>query len=163
MILSLIAAMAKHNVIGNNNSLIWHLPADLKHFKSITSGHTVIMGRKTYESIGKALPNRRNIVITRSEDFTAEGCEIFYSLQDAVDACLNEEEVFIIGGAEIYNQSLHAADKLYITRIYQEFEGDAHFPDFSLSEWRLISYYRHHADEKNMFEYSFSEYERIGF
>ena len=163
MILSLIAAMAKNNVIGSNNSLIWHLPADLKHFKNITSGHTVIMGRKTYESIGKPLPNRRNIVITHSDTFTAEGCEIFYSLQEAVDACLEEEEVFIIGGAEIYKQSLHAADKLYITRIYKEFEGDAHFPEFSLSEWRLLSYYRHHADEKNEHEYSFSEYERIGF
>jgi dihydrofolate reductase len=160
MIISLIAAVSKNNVIGNDNKLLWHLPADLKHFKEITSDHTVIMGRKTYESIGKALPKRRNIVVTRQEDFVAEGCEVFHHLQAAIDTCLNEDEVFIIGGGEIYNQAIYAADKIYLTRIYTIIEGDTRFPEFSFSEWKLIQYIRHHADEKNKYEYSFSEYER---
>lgn len=160
MVISLIVAVSKNNVIGSDNKLLWHLPADLKHFKAITSNHTIIMGRKTYESIGRALPNRRNIIVTRQEDFNAPGCEIIHQLQDAIDLCAGEPEVFIIGGGEIYRQSIHAADKIYITRVYKEFEGDAKFPDFSLSEWKLNNYQRFHADEKNMFEYSFSEYER---
>jgi len=160
MVISLIVAVSKNNVIGSDNKLLWHLPADLKHFKAITSNHTIIMGRKTYESIGRALPNRRNIIVTRQEDFNAPGCEIIHQLQDAIDLCEGEPEVFIIGGGEIYRQSIHAADKIYITRVYKEFEGDATFPDFSLSEWKLNSYQKFHADEKNMFEYSFSEYER---
>lgn len=160
MILSLIAAVSRNNVIGNDNKLIWHLPADLAHFKKITSGHTIIMGRKTYESIGRALPNRRNIIVTRQEFFQAEGCEIMRSLQEAVDSCLNEKEVFIIGGGEIFIQVIHAADKVYLTRIYKDFEGDAKFPELNFSEWKLMKYVRHHADEKNPYEYSFSEYER---
>lgn len=160
MKLSLIAAVAKNNIIGNDNKLIWHLPADLKHFKNTTSGHTIIMGRKTFDSIGKPLPNRRNIIVTRNEELEIEGCEIYHTLQDAIDACSKEGEVFIVGGAEIYRQALHAADKIYLTRIYADFEGDATFPTFSLSEWRLNIYVRHHADEKNQYEYSFSEYER---
>ncbi len=161
MILSLIAAVSKNNVLGKDNQLIWHLPADLRHFKNITSGHTIIMGRKTFDSIGKPLPNRRNIVVTRQRDFQPEGCEVFNNLQRAIDACIGEEEAFIVGGAEIYKQSMDAADKIYLTRIDKLFEGDAFFPEFSLSEWRLSKYERHHADEKNQYEYSFSEFERI--
>jgi dihydrofolate reductase len=161
MILSLIAAVSKNNMIGNNNELIWHLPADLAHFKKITSGNTIIMGRKTYESIGRALPNRRNIVISRQEGYSAPGCEIMQSLQDAVDTCLQEKEVFIIGGGEIYKQVLPVADKIYLTRVYHEFEGDTRFPDINFSNWKLITYVKHHADEKNSFDYSFSEYERL--
>ena len=160
MILSLIAAVSKNNVIGNNNKLIWHLPADLKYFKTMTTGHTVIMGRKTFDSIGKPLPNRRNLIVTRQENFIAEGCEIFNDLQQAIDACTGEEEVFIVGGAEIYKQSIEVADKIYLTRIDKVFEGDAYFPEFNLSEWRLANYARHHADEKNQYDYSFSEFER---
>jgi dihydrofolate reductase len=160
MILSLIAAVSKNNIIGNDNKLIWHLPADLAHFKKITSGHSIIMGRKTYESIGRPLPNRRNIIVTRQEFFSVEGCEIMGSLQEAVDSCLNEEEVFIIGGGDIFTQVLHAADKIYLTRIYKDFEGDAKFPELNFSEWKLMKYMRHHADEKNPYEYSFSEYIR---
>lgn len=160
MILSLIAAVSRNNVIGHDNRLVWHMPADLKHFKNLTSGHSIIMGRKTFESIGKPLPNRRNIIVTRQQDFEAEGCEVFNNLQAAIDACENEDEVFIIGGEQIFSQSIPAADKIYLTRIYKDFEGDIKFPEFSLSEWRLTKYLRHHADEKNPFEYSFSEYER---
>ncbi len=161
MILSLIAAMSKNNVIGKDNKLLWNMPEDMKHFKKLTTGNTVIMGRKTYESMGKPLPNRRNLIVTRQDGYYAEGCQIFHTLQEAIDDCIGEEESFIIGGAEIYLQSLPAADRLYLTRIDKEFEGDTRFPDFSLSEWRLTKYIRHHADEKNPYAYSFSEYERF--
>ncbi len=161
MILSLIVAVSKNNVIGADNGLLWQMPADLKHFKAVTIGHTIIMGRKTYESIGRPLPERKNIVVTRQEDFKAEGCEVVNSLQDAVDLCLREQEVFIVGGGEIYKQAIHAADKIYLTRIYGMFEGDTVFPEINFSEWRLTKYLKHHSDAKNPFDYSFSEYERL--
>lgn len=161
MILSLIVAVSKNNVIGADNGLLWQMPADLRHFKAVTMGHTVIMGRKTYESIGKPLPGRRNIVVTRQEEFSANGCEIANSLQDAVDLCTKEQEVFIVGGGEVYKQAIHAADKIYLTRIYGQFEGDTVFPEINFSEWRLTKYLKHHSDEKNPYDYSFSEYERL--
>lgn len=161
MMISLIAAVSRNNIIGNDNQLLWHLPADLKHFKNVTSGHTIIMGRKTFESIGKALPHRRNIVVTHQDTFAAPGCEVMTGLQEAIDACRKEKEVFIIGGAEIYRQVLPAADKIYLTRIYKDFEGDTKFPELNFSEWRLTKYLRHHADAQNEYEYSFSEYERL--
>lgn len=136
------------------------MPADLKYFKAVTSEHTVIMGRKTFDSIGKALPKRRNIVITRQENFNAPGCEVMSNLQEAIDACLDEEEVFVVGGAQIYRQALPVADKLYLTRIDHEFEGDTRFPDFSLTDWKLVTLLRNHKDEKNPYDYSFAEYER---
>ncbi len=137
------------------------MPADLKHFKAVTMGHSIIMGRKTYESIGRPLPGRRNIIVTRQDDFKADGCEVVNSLQEAVDLCLKEQEVFIVGGGEVYKQAIHAADKIYLTRIYNVFEGDAHFPEINFSEWRLTKYLKHHSDAKNKYEYSFSEYERV--
>jgi dihydrofolate reductase len=158
--LSLVVAVSKNNVIGGDNKLLWHLPADLKHFKNITYGHSIIMGRKTFESIGRALPGRRNIVVTRQEYFNAEGCTVVKSLQAAVDLCQDEKEVFIIGGAEVYRQAIHAADKIYLTRIYKAFEGDVFFPELSFSDWKLTKYQRFHADDSNHYEYSFAEYER---
>ncbi len=160
MILSSIVAVAKKNVIGGDNKLLWHLPADLKHFKNVTMDHTIIMGRKTYESIGKPLPGRKNIVVTRSEEFKAEGCTVITNLQKAIQLCEQEDEVFIIGGAEIFRQSLPAVDKIYITRIDHVFEGDVFFPDLNFSEWKLVKYLKFHADEKNKYDYSFAEYER---
>ena len=160
MFISLIVAVAKNNVIGGDNKLLWHLPADLKHFKNVTLDHTVIMGRKTFDSIGKPLAGRRNIVVTRQEDFKAERCTVVNNLQQAVDLCKKEDEVFIIGGAEIFRQSLNAAEKIYITRIDATFEGDRFFPDLNLSEWKLVKYVKFHADEKNKYDYSFAEYER---
>lgn len=162
MILSLIVAVDKKSGIGKENRLLWHLPADLKYFKTVTSGHTVIMGRKTFESIGKALPNRRNIVLSRSADFAAPGCEINDDLFTAIRSCSDEEEIFVIGGAEIYRQALQVADKLYITRVSTEMDADTFFPDFSLSAWKLIHLEKHKADEKNAFDYSFSIYQRVG-
>ena len=160
MILSLIVAVSKNNVIGVDNRLLWHMPADLKHFKNTTMGSPVIMGRKTYESIGKPLPGRTNIVVTRNEDFEADGCTVANTLQEAVDLCEKEKEVFIIGGGEVYKQAIHAADRIYITRIDHLFEGDTHFPEINFSEWKLVKYEKHHADEKNQYEYSFAQYER---
>ena len=122
MFISLIVAVAKNNVIGGDNKLLWHLPADLKHFKNVTMDHSIIMGRKTFESMGKPLPGRRNIIVTRQEDFEATGCTVVNNMQDAVDLCKKEEEVFIIGGADIFRQSMNAAEKIYITRINHESE-----------------------------------------
>ena len=160
MILSLIVAIAKNNVIGGDNKLLWHLPADLKHFKNITLNHTVIMGRKTFESIGKPLPQRNNIVITRQEDYVAEGCTVVNTLQKAIDQSEKETEVFVIGGADIFRQCIRAADKIYLTRIDHEFDGDVFFPELNFSEWKLVKYIKYHADEKNKYNYSFAEYER---
>jgi len=133
--LSIIVAMSSNRVIGVNNSLPWHLSEDLKHFKTLTTGHTIIMGRKTYESIGKPLPNRRNIVISRNLNAFYGGVEVVHSLEDAFSTSSNDEKVFIIGGSNIYEQSLHLAEHLYITEIKKAFEGDAFFPEIDKSLW----------------------------
>ena len=126
--INLIAAVSKNWVIGNNNTLIWKLPADLKRFKEITSGHPVIMGRKTYESIGRPLPNRRNIIITRDVNYSVDGCEVTHSLTDALEL-VKDSEVFIIGGGEIYQQSMSIADRIYLTIVHENFNGDTYFPE----------------------------------
>ena len=133
--LSIIVAMSSNRVIGVNNSLPWHLSEDLKHFKTLTTGHTIIMGRKNYESIGKPLPNRRNIVISRNLNAFYGGVEVVHSLEDAFSTSSNDEEVFIIGGSNIYEQSLHLVEHLYITEIKKAFEGDAFFPEIDKSLW----------------------------
>ena len=133
--LSIIVAMSSNRVIGVNKSLPWHLSEDLKHFKTLTTGHTIIMGRKTYESIGKPLPNRRNIVISRNLNAFYGGVEVVHSLEDAFSTSSNDEEVFIIGGSNIYEQSLHLVEHLYITEIKKAFEGDAFFPEIDKSLW----------------------------
>lgn len=161
MILSLIAAVDRHSGIGKDNQLLWHLPADLKYFRRVTSGHTVIMGRKTYESIGRALPERRNIVLSRQEGFQAKGCEVMSDLFEAIRACQKEGEVFVIGGAEIYRQAMQVADKIYLTRVDVEMDADAYFPEFSVSVWKLVYLLKHKADEKNRYDYSFSIYQRF--
>jgi dihydrofolate reductase len=138
--LSLIAALAKNRVIGADNALPWRLPEDLKHFKALTMGHPVIMGRKTFESIGKPLPGRRNIVVTRSGNFRAEGCEVVDSPEAALRASAGlAEEVFVIGGAELYRAFLDQADCMYLTEIDRDVEGDARFPDFIRDEWQEVS------------------------
>lgn len=162
MILSLIAAVDRRSGIGRDNRLLWHLPADLKYFRRITSGHTVIMGRKTFESIGKALPKRRNIVLTRQEDFEAPGCEVMDDLFAAIKSCEKEGEVFVIGGAEIYRQAIQVADKIYLTRVDTEADADTYFPEFKLSAWKLIYLLKNKADEENQYDYSFSIYQRVG-
>ena len=152
--------MSKNRVIGNNNELIWKLSSDLKRFKELTTGHPVVMGRKTYESIGRPLPNRRNIIITRNSEYEIEGCETVSSLEEAL--LLTGSNCFIIGGGEIYKQSLELADKIYLTLVHHEFEGDTQFPELG-TEWATIDTKDFTADEKNQYDYSFIEYERYEF
>lgn len=140
----LIAALDRERCIGKDNQLMWHLPGDLKRFKEMTTGHTVIMGRKTYESIGRPLPNRRNIVITRNASLQIEGCEMANSLERALDMCGHEKQVFIIGGAQIYSQALPLATKMELTRVDKSFHGDAFFPEWDAQHWLLK-----HSESKN--------------
>lgn len=160
MIVSIVVAIAEDNAIGKDNQLLWHLPADLKHFKDITSGHTIIMGRKTYDSIGRPLPNRRNIVITRNTGLELPGTEITNSLDEALALCKGTEEVFIIGGAELYNHALAATNRIYLTRVHQTYEADTFFPEIDLEEWQELSTEKHLPDEKNKVAYTFSTLER---
>lgn len=161
--ISLIAAIGKNNELGKGNTLLWHLPADLKHFKDITTLHPVIMGRKTFESIGKPLPNRRNIIITRNVDYKKPGIEVVYSLAGALDLLKdNNEEVFIIGGAEIYEQTMPIADKLYITHIdASDATADTFFPEIIPIAWNEIWHQEHKKDSENPFDYTFSVYEKF--
>ncbi len=158
---SIIVAIAQNGVIGDKNSLIWHIKEDLQYFKHTTSGHPVIMGRKTYESLGRPLPNRENVVITR-QNIEIEGCRVVHSLEEAVSLFSSDEEIFIIGGAEIYGQALEIADRLYITRIFNDYEGDTHFPQWDNKKWHLIS--KHYFERGATFDYpfSFERYNRSG-
>ncbi len=156
MNISIIVAISTNNAIGKDNQLLWHLPADLKHFKAITTGHPIIMGRKTYDSIGKPLPNRRNIIITRQKDLTLEGVEVVHSIADAIALCKEENEVFIIGGAEIYKSALASTSRIYLTTVHQQYEADAFFPILTKEEWNIINQEYHPADEKNSVAYTFS-------
>lgn len=157
---TIVVAVSANNAIGKDNQLLWHLPADLKHFKNITSGHTIVMGRKTYDSIGKPLPNRRNIVITRQTGLQLAGIEVVNSLEEAMNLCKDKEQVFIIGGAEIYRQALSICDKIELTRVHQEFEADAFFPELDNETWKEVWRKDHLPDEKNKFAYTFSTLER---
>ncbi|MGB6084478.1 dihydrofolate reductase [Moheibacter sp.] len=160
--LIIIVAKAENNVIGNENQLIWHLPNDLKHFKNLTSGHPIIMGRKTFESIGKPLPNRTNIVITRNSNWNADGVLTANSLEEAIEKAKElDPEVFIIGGGNIYEQAMDWADALEVTEVHHSFEGDTKFPEIDLSVWKETSREKFGKDEKHLFEYSFVRYERI--
>jgi dihydrofolate reductase len=159
--LSIIVAVSGNNAIGKNNQLLWHLPADLKHFKEITTGHTIIMGRKTYDSIGKPLPNRRSIIITRNADLIIEGVEVVTSLANAIALCTRDEEAFIIGGAEIYQQALPLSTHIYLTRVHRNYEADAFFPALNPADWKEINSVTYPADEKNNVAYTFSTLERI--
>ena len=154
--IALVVAMAENRVIGKENKLIWHLPADLKHFKNLTTGHPIIMGRKTFESIGKPLPNRTNIVITRQTDFEAEGCLVAHSLSEALMMAQQmDSDIFVIGGAEIYKQAMFLADTIYLTEVHHTFEGDTFFPEIDSVLWQETSREEHSADEKNTYNYAF--------
>ena len=157
---SIVVAISENSAIGKDNQLLWYLPADLKHFKDITTGGTIIMGRKTYDSIGKPLPNRRNIVITRKTDLEITGVEVVNSLQEALSLCAQEQEVFIIGGAEIYKHALAVTNRIYLTTVHQSYEADAFFPELTKNEWEEIHQEYHEADEKNNVAYTFSTLER---
>lgn len=165
MIISLIAALTENRVIGKSNDLPWHLPDDMKYFMQTTLGHHVIMGRKNYESIPvkfRPLANRTNIVVTRQDDYNAPGCLVVNSIPAGIDIAIDnhESEVFIIGGAEIYMQSLAFANRLYLTEIDTSLEGDAFFPMFNKHEWNEISRRHHPADEKHPYSFDFVIYEK---
>jgi dihydrofolate reductase len=157
-IISLIAAMANNRVIGKNNQMPWHLPADLGHFKAITLGKPVIMGRKTYESIGRPLPGRRNIVISRNCDYKIEGCETAVSLEDAMELVNDVEEVMIIGGGHLYSQAMALAERLYLTFIDLDINGDTLFPEFEHLNLTEIKREKHLKDEKNPYDYQFVDF-----
>jgi len=160
--LCIAVAVGENLAIGKNNQLLWHMPADLKFFKQTTSGHTVIMGRKTFDSVGRPLPNRRNIVITRDKSLSIENVEVVHSLDEALNLTKDEEKVFIVGGAEIYRQALPKTDLLYLTTIHHDFDADTFFPSFNRSDWETISTDAHKADEKNKYDYTFEVLKRIG-
>jgi len=157
MIISLVAAASDNNVIGKNDALPWKMPADMKFFKNLTTGHTVIMGRKTYETMGKPLAGRKNIIITRNKFFKADGCLVFNSLEQAFAAFSDEKEVFVIGGAEIYKLALPLSDKIYLTRVHCTVEGDAYFVELIEKEWVVSKQTNYPTDEKNPFPYTFIE------
>ena len=156
--LSLIVAHAKNHVIGLNNAMPWHLPEDLKRFRALTTGHHIIMGRKTYESLGRLLPGRTTIIVTRNKDFKVEGALIAHSLQAALMLCAGDSEPFLIGGAELYKDGLKHATKLYITEVHADYAGDAFFPEIDIGEWNLAEKKDHSS--VNGLEYSDLIYER---
>ncbi|MDZ7606128.1 MAG: dihydrofolate reductase [Cyclobacteriaceae bacterium] len=158
----IMAAVSRNNVIGKDNDLVWHLPADLKFFKQTTLGQTLIMGRKTLESLANPLPKRETWVVTRNKNYSCEGATVFHSLESAISAGEHKalESVFILGGGDIYRQAIGLADKLIITEVHAEFEGDTRFPEINPDIWKEVKREDHKADEKNFCDYSFVEYER---
>lgn len=156
--ITLIAAAAENNALGKDNDLLWHLPEDFKRFKQITSGHYIIMGRKTFESFPKPLPNRTHIIITRQEEYLVDGCLVVHSLEKALEIAPQNEEIFIIGGAQIYKQALPFADKIDLTRVHIELDADAFFPEFNTSEWNLVFSEKHFKDEKHQYDFTFETY-----
>lgn len=163
--ISIIVAVAENNAIGKDNQLLWHLPADMKIFREKTTGHCVITGRKNYESIPekfRPLPNRTNIVITRQKNYVAPGAIVVSSLQQAIDKAkvIGDSEIFIIGGGEIYSQSLSIADKIYLTKVNQSFDADTFFPKLNMNEWEIITSTEYQADEKNKYPFTFFELKR---
>ena len=161
--LSIIVAKAKNNIIGKDNKLIWHLPEDLKHFKELTTGHSIIMGRKTFESLGRVLPNRKHIIFSQNPDFKVhnENVEVVHSLLQIQDLIEGEEEAFVIGGAMIYNLLMPYVTKMYVTEIEKDFQGDAFFPRIDTQVWKEVSREKGMKDENNDFDYDYVVYERI--
>lgn len=157
---SIIVAIAENGIIGDKNALLWNIKEDMRRFRTTTTGHPVIMGRKTFESIGRPLPKRTNVVITRGDN-TFEGCEVVHSLEEAVAMFPKEEEVFIIGGAQIYAQALSIADRLYLTIVHRDYEGDTAFPKFDMAEWREISREEFERGEEYDGAFTFIDLERI--
>lgn len=160
--ITIIAALAQNNAIGFENKLIYWLPNDLKRFKALTTGHTIVMGRKTFESLPKgALPNRRNIVLSRQAGFTAPGTEVFHSLDEALGTCAPEEEIFIIGGSSLYQETLEKADRLCLTHIEDTpVQADAFFPEIDMRHWTVVKEEKHDTDEKHHYCYRFTDYQR---
>jgi len=160
MIISFVAAMAKNRVIGKNNTIPWDMPADMNHMRKLTEGKPLIMGRKTHESIGRPLPKRKNIILTRDTNYKSEGCIVVHTPEEALKAAEGAEEVIIFGGEEIYKMFLKKANRMYLTIIETELEGDTFFPNYKIEEWKEISYEEHEKDAENPHDYVFLVLER---
>jgi dihydrofolate reductase len=154
----MIAAVAENNALGKNNELVWHLPNDFKRFKELTSGHYIIMGRKTFESFPKPLPNRTHVVITRQLNYQPEGCIVVNSIENAIQACPENETIYIIGGGEIYNQALTLSDKIEITKVHGDFEADAFFPEIKAEDWELVQSDFNNKDERHLYDYTYQTF-----
>jgi len=159
--ISMIVAMADNGAIGKDNELLWHLPKDFQHFKAVTMGKPILMGRKTYESIGRPLPGRKNIVITRDERFDAEGVTVVHSISSALEEAKEFDDVMVIGGASFYEQMLPRVDTLYVTVVRQHFDADAFFPEINAAEWQIVEQVNHEPDEKHAYPFSFITYQRV--
>ena len=160
--ISIIVAMAKNRVIGANGAIPWHLPGELKRFKALTMGHSIIMGRKTWESIGRLLPGRKTVIVTRQPGYRVPGATVAHSLDDAITACGNDTEIFVIGGAELYAQALPRAGRLYLTTVDAEVAGDTLMPEFDPGSWRETSSTSFAVDERHRYPFRCVNYERIG-
>ena len=158
--ITIIAAVAENNALGKNNDLLWHLPNDFKRFKELTSGHYIIMGRKTFESFPKPLPNRTHVIVSRQKKFAPEGCFVVDSIAKAIATCPVNEDLFIIGGGEIYKQSINFADKLNITKVHENFDAEIFFPEIDLDIWKLDSEEFHSKDEKHKYDFIFLSYSK---
>lgn len=158
--ISIIVAVAQNGVIGGGNQLLWHISEDLQRFKRITSGHPVIMGRKTFESLGRPLPNRQNVVITRQQDYRPDGVTVVRSLEEAIALFTAETEVFITGGGEIYRQALPLTDKVYLTVVCHDYEGDTHFPELDQAQWKEVFRERHEHGKDYPYPFEYIDYER---
>lgn len=157
----MIAAASGNDVIGKDNDMLWRLPDDFKRFKALTSGHSIIMGRKTFESLPGILPNRTHVIVTRNKDYKVDGCEVESSLVEALITSRTEKDVFIIGGGEIYKQGMELADKIELTRVHANFEGDTFFPEINLNEWKLVKEEFHDRDLKHQYSFTYQTYARI--
>lgn len=156
----MIAAVGENNELGKDNNLLWHLPDDFKRFKKLTSGHYIIMGRKTFESFPKPLPDRTHIVITRQQNYNPEGCIVVNSIENALKACPEKEDVYIIGGGEIYNLGMAFADAIELTRVHSTFDADAFFPEINENDWRIETEEFHPIDEKHKFDFTYQNFVR---
>jgi dihydrofolate reductase len=156
----IIAAVAENNALGKNNDLLWHLPNDFKRFKEITSGHHIIMGRKTFESFPKPLPNRTHVIISRQKNYQPQGCIVVSDIKSAIEVCPKNDDTFIIGGGEIYKQSINLADKLDITLVHKSFDADVYFPEIDAEIWELESETNNSKDEKHPYDYTFQTFIR---
>jgi len=160
MIISFVVAMGRNRVIGKNNSLPWNMPADMKRFRELTTGKPVIMGRKTFQSIGRPLPKRKNIVLTREKDYVAEGCIVVHSIDSALEAAETSDEAMVIGGSQVFREFFPIARRIYLTIIEHDFDGDVSFPEYDHSEWKVTLSRKHKKDKENPYDYTFINLER---
>lgn len=158
--ITMIAAAGENNELGKDNDLVWHLPNDFKRFKNLTTGHHILMGRKTFESFPKPLPNRTHVIISRNTDYHREGIQVVHSLEAAIEVAQDDPQPFIIGGGEIYKLGMQVADRIELTRVHGSFDADTYFPDIPESDWKLVKKVHHPADEKHQFAFTYETYDR---